>query len=370
MVKKLPNWAKWKNVTAVAIYVTLLSGCQTSLITRYRPLHPENNHAVEFHVEAKDHDRIAKIELFVFEYELYRTPDREERARRRKGGIWGLIKTWTFKSPKSSANETYVLRAGFKAGSFITYIMQVTDSKNNITNECWSFAAGDWPWRDLPVPIWMASKGDPAKSIDVAFIAEEDPVYYSQPTDMLPDLEQLIYNGYHVNNGVKLGKKFWQFYYSQQFGYISDYDGSDFPLRMDIPSDAQNSIINHRAIIHKITKRDWSKDGNFGTEPENRGTAVHESGHSAFDQSDEKSDGKQWASSDPHHNVYDNLSNCQDYNDTIFSDPNCEEIDADWWRPEPDDLSCIMYIDGDDTMPAFARTCIKRIKWFYEKLED
>ncbi len=347
------------------ILAIVLTGCtgRMTMTTRYKPLHPADNIAVEFNVTAKDSDGIERADLYVYEYELYINNGMRS-ARQRTGGTWGLVNTWNFPADTTSIDKTHSI-SGFPAGSFVTYIVEVFDVNGNKKNEQWTFAAGSWPYGNSPIPIWV--NGAPANRIDIAFIADETD--YGQARDMLDDLEYLIFDGYHINNGVNEGKVYWQFYYSPESGFISDYDSGI--LDMDIPSGVENSpIIDHAAIIHTTIKRDWASGGNFGTEPTNIGTAVHESGHAAFGLSDEYNGGGHRTSSDPHHNNYSSQEDCEAYNiDNNWEAADCQNIEGSWWRPEPSSLQCIMYNDDDANMPDFERTCIRRIRWFYTELE-
>lgn len=349
----------------LAASVVYLTGCAsiTRMSTRYKPLHPSNNQSVDFTVKATDGDGISQARLYVYEYALS-VVNGMQTATKRNNGTWGLVKTWNFPSNPTSIIETHAL-TGFPASTFLTFLFRVTDKKGNSKQEEWSFAAGDWPFGNNPIPLW--GNGAPGERIDVCFVA--DRTDYATARSMLPDLEPLIFDGYHINNGVKMGKKYWQFYYSPQRGFISDFDAS--PRTMDIPSSVQNStIIDHAAVIHTTVKRDWASGGNFGTEPTNIGTAAHESGHAAFKLMDEYSGGGHNTSSDPHHNNYNSKSNCESYNTSNgWPAADCQNIEGSWWRPEPSSLKCIMLDDGDAAMPNFERTCINRISWFYSQLE-
>lgn len=352
-------------ICGILLLTMLLAGCagRMTMSTRYSPLHPTDNASVEFDVTAKDSDGIEKADLYVFEYELFLNNGMQS-AQQRPGGTWGLVKTWNFPSNPTTIDEMHTV-SGFPAKSYITYIIEVFDTNGNKKNEEWTFAAGTWPFGNSPIPLW--SNGAPAERIDVAFVA--DNTDFTQARDMLDDLEYLIFDGYHINNGVKEGKVYWQFYYSPQLGFISDYDSG--VLNMDIPSGIDNSsIIDHAAIIHTSVKRDWASGGNFGTEPINIGTAVHESGHAAFGLSDEYSGGGHRTSNDPHHNNFNSQSDCETYNTANgWEASDCENIEGSWWRPEPSSLKCIMHNDDDANMPDFERTCIRHVRWFYSELE-
>lgn len=342
------------------------SGCGvSSFATRYQPLHPANNQSVEFRIQTSDNDGIQRARLYLYEYELS-VVNGFQTATQRPGGVWGLVRTWNPAGSPNSIDVTHTV-AGFPAASFIRYIAEVTDGDGNTRREEWVFAAGDWPFGNNAIPLW--GNGAPAERIDVAFVA--DNTDYANARQMLGDLEGLIFDGYHTNNAVRLGKRLWQFYYSPQLGFISDFDDGP-PYTLTIPAAISGSaIIDHAAVIHTTVKRDWASGGNFGSEPTNIGTAAHESGHAAFGLSDEYAGGGHWSSGNPHHNNYNSLASCQAYN-TANGWPagDCEAaVAGSWWRPEPSSDACIMLNDGDATMPDFERTCLSRAIWYYGELE-
>jgi hypothetical protein len=355
---------------AVLTFAAFSIGCAgvMSMSTRYKPLHPANNTAVQFTVKAHDTDGIVKAELFVFENELYVNNNGFQSARQRQGGTWGSVKIWDFPAKPADINETHSVAGGFPASTFIDYIIEVTDSKGQKKSEEWNFAAGDWPFGNSPIPIW--GNGPPGSRIDVAFVADQTD--YANARDMLPYLEPLIFDGFHSNNGVKMGKTYWQFYYSPERGTITDFNAGA-PFNLTIPASVTDSgIIDYGAVIHTTVKRDWASGGNFGTEPTNRGTAVHESGHAAFGLSDEYGGpgSGHSTSTDPHHNNYNSEGNCQSYNTSNgWPISDCQNIEGSWWRPEPSASACIMIDDQDANMPDFGRTCIAHIIWFYGELE-
>lgn len=357
--------ARVSRVLGAAALAILTTACGvTSFSTRYAPFHPGNAEDVEFRIQAEDGDGIQRARLYVYEYELSLV-NGVQTGTQRPGGTWGLVRTWNPAGSPNSIDVTHTV-PGFPAASFIRYIAEVTDGDNRTRSEEWYFAAGDWPFGNNPIPIW--ANGAPGERIDVAFIA--DSTDYANGAAMLADLEGLVFDGYHINNAVRLGKQYWQFYYSPQTGFISDYDAGP-PYIMTIPAAISGStIIDHAAVIHTTVKRDWASGGNFGTEPVNIGTAAHESGHAAFGLSDEYAAGGHSTSADPHHNNYDSLASCQAYN-TANGWPagDCEAaVAGSWWRPEPSALACIMWNDADAAMPDFERTCINRAIWFYGEL--
>lgn len=352
-----------------AMFAASCDGCQVnpapSISPRYAPLHPEDNVAVTFSVRADDSHGIANVRLYVFEYEMYVDAAGMRSARQRQGGTWGLVQEWTYAANPNSVNEQHTVTGGFPAESFITFQLRATDARGATASQEWSFAAGAWPYGNSPIPVW--GNGPPGERIDVAFVS--DRTDYANARAMLPALEGLIFDGYHTNNAVRRGMGMWQFYYSPEQGFISDYDAGS-PYTLDIPTSVSTStIIDHAAVIHSSTKRDWASGGNFGTEPQNVGTAVHESGHAAFDLADEYAGGGHFTSTDPYHNNYDSEAACQTYNSQRgWPQSDCENIEGTWWRPEPATLQCIMLDDQDANMPEFARSCMLRAIWYYLEL--
>ena len=354
----------WLRSTPLVIVALLFAGCSyPNVVSRYQPLHPGNGVDVTFAVTANDGDGIELVNLYVYEYALS-VQGGMQTATQRPGGTWGLEKTWSYASPPTSIAETYT-HTGFPASSFVRYLFTVRDTENRTRSEEWVFAAGDWPFGNSPIPI--LGNGAPAERIDVCFVA--DNTDYANGAAMLPDLVGLVFDGYHVNNAIRgTRRQYWQFYYSPQTGFISDYDSP--PLVMTIPASVSSAaIIDHAAVIHTTVKRDWASGGNFGTEPTNIGTAVHESAHAAFGLSDEYSGGGHSTSTDPHHNNYSSEAAAQTYNTSNgWPSSDVEQIKPGWWRPEPSALQCIMIDDGDATMPDFERTCFARATWFYSQL--
>ena len=243
------------DVAGLVLLVAGLTACSgPNVTTRYTPLHPANNADVTFRVVASD-TGIASAELFLYEYELS-VQDGMQTATQRPGGTWGHVHTWNFPAGTNSIDESFT-HTGFPASSFVRYLFRVTDQESNSQSEDWYFAAGSWPFGNNPIPV--LGNGAPAERIDVCFIA--DNTDYADGRAMLGDLAGLIYDGYHTNNMIEGGfRNHWQFYYSPETGFISDFDTP--PLVMTIPASVSGSpIIDHAAVIHTTVKRDWASGG-------------------------------------------------------------------------------------------------------------
>jgi hypothetical protein len=183
---------------------------------------------------------------------------------------------------------------------------------------------------------------------------------------MLGDLEKLIFDGFQTSN-AQAGprRRRWQYFYVPETGHV--LPGG---ITMEVPLAVLNSsTIDATCIVHKNPFKDWSSGPYFSTEPESRGTAAHESGHAVFVLDDEYPTNNHNASVLPHHNSYETQKEAEVYNtNNGWPTTDVEPIQPGWWRPEPAALGCIMFDDGDITMPDFERTCIHRVDWWYRHL--
>lgn len=241
----------------------------------------------------------------------------------------------------------------------------MTNAAGSTRSEAWEFAAGDWPFDETPIPI--LANGPVGKRINICFVADKKD-YTEGPKMMLGDLESLIFDGYHTNNGIRgRNRQYWQFYYSPATGFLDEPGGTN-----EIPDSVELAPIQYLVgIVHRTDRVDWAlPDQFFGTEWDHKGTAVHESAHTVFGLADEYASGGHWTSlSGPSHNNYLTKSGAEGHN--VFNGWNAgeaEEIEEGWWRPEPTSLVCVMWQDGKKQMRDFARTCLARTVWFYSQL--
>ena len=361
--------------------VAICAACVTPTIrTRYGPLHPEASVDVDFRVQAQATHGVRRVELFLYEYAV--TVDSGAwSGSQRPGGRWGLVdsKEYTYPFP-GQIDETFT-QPGFADQSYVRYAFRVTQAFGGKGTESWGLAAGDWSGAE-PIPILVRGSGNVGwfvylNRIDLCFVADrgdELAAGYATGGAMLPDLAALIFDGYQESNAQEGDQRFlWQYYYSPETGHMTTPGSGDPP---DIPAAVKGSgTIDVVALIHPYDRHDWTAGNTFSTEPQNRGTALHETGHALFHLDDEYSYpsayGRHHTSLWPHHNNYDDRKDAEDYNLSMgWPVSDVESIDAasKWWRPEPKALGCIMFDDGDDQLPDFGRTCILRVQWFCKQV--
>jgi len=341
-----------------------------TITTSYGPLHPGNEVAVTFRVQAEDPVGITRVELYLYEYALTEDEDGMQVGKVRKGGQWGLVEEWSFSPPETTVSEAYTHSPGFPPESYVRYLFRVTNAGRSRRSEEWLFAAGDWPFPDTPVPI--LTNGPPGKRVNLTFVADET---YPDAAAMLGDLEGLIFDGYQRNNAIRGDRRrYWQFYYSLEKGLIDDgisTDGSRIIQTkkiLDVPVSVKDARIStYAAVVHKDDSiTNWAVGSMFGAHAERPGVAVHEGGHAVFGLADEYPGGMHWLSTAPHHNNFDSPAAENDAGENDLSDESLESIEPGWWKPS--ELQCIM--DGDlQEMREFERSCIERVNWYYGQLE-
>jgi hypothetical protein len=365
------------------ISLLALSACTTTLLPQsqsgpspavrlsptYEPFHPEDGSPVTLRVKATSPlSGILSIKLFVYEHEVIAGASGALSAQRRPGGLWGPVHETSYPARPHCATTKVVLKKGFPPNSYIRYVATVVDGTTRQTTEEWFFAAGTWP-QEVPVPLWV--QGPLSHRINVSFVADTDS--YSIARQMLPRARALIFDGYHHNNGIRLGKKYWQFFYWQEQGHMPDYNDCVSSCDVQLPDAlTQSTFSDAIGVLHTRPKRDWRAGKLFSTEPWNQGTALHETGHAVFNLADEYAGGAFFPDSDnTHHNVHEDQSACESYSETAgFEASECQPIlNTTWWRSEACENACIMHDDGDMSMPSFGRSCMKKIQAYYEQLE-
>lgn len=387
----------------------------------HRPLHPANRQGVSFAVQVADELGIQKVELQIFEFELYQDKNNFPSKRRRPNGLWGKVKTWDFTNSPKALNLDYVHAAGFPARSNVEYIFKITNIEGTSSERLALFDAGDSPWGTDKITLYATTRDPMKNTINLCFIADED--YQNDWNNFLQDAEDVIYTGYHENNKIKSHKDKWNFYYTRQTAdgrkIINDpFNENSFPSFL-----VSNKItgVDAFGLLHRTAYSDGAYlKANFSflaynlftSEGYNKGTAVHETAHAIFNLSDEYNGCVCFES--PHgSNVFPNESDCENFNERNgFPAKDCSIIrhvnDTDWYMSEKSVLFptrasceafnvangfpkdhydilrdiegirwyralgglCIMQDDGDDVIRDFQRTCGRLIDQYYQRLTD
>ncbi|MEJ0103790.1 MAG: hypothetical protein WDO19_15065 [Bacteroidota bacterium] len=198
-----------------------------------------------------------------------------------------LLNTWT--SP-ALGTLSFARRGGIPAQCLVTYRFEVTQSDNNIARHSVSYASRDYPSANDPIPVYVV--GDQQNTYDVVFIPDSD---IGNLDDFRINVRKDIRDAYFDEQTTKLYRHSFNFYINRQTGHATDYDRRATDGLHQLPSNnSYLSFAEGRALLHQADLRDYASGGLFSTEMQNRGTIMHESGHSLFGLADEYQGGAHW----------------------------------------------------------------------------
>ncbi len=413
----------WQSCTATkpAVYPEPVIGSASFDHWIHSPLHPQQNQPVHFKSAITDNKGIAKVELYIYEYELFVDQEGHPSKRRKQTSQWGLVESWTYQEPIDTVAIDYIFESGFKDFSNVEYIFKVYNPAGETTERMALFDAGKPLLGDEKILLYATSTQPLKKTINLCFLPDTD--YNKDWKGFLSDVESLIYDGYHANNKIENNKGLWQFYYTKH-----EMDGAaianDYYDKELYPEFLKNNLIqgiDAFGLLHQLPYGDGTylkrsigflSHSFFTSETYNHGTAIHETAHAIFNLSDEYNhcvcfdhpeggnvfkkltdcqafnlkhgfpkedcstishvDGKNWYMSEA--NVYfETEALCKQYNiANNLEEGSCQRfIDAEevhWYRSL--DGLCIMQDDGDAIVRDFKRTCSSVIDKYYHKLEN
>ena len=385
----------------------------------HAPLRALDGEAVRFRVSASSDVGIRAVELFVYEYQLYRNRAGEPSQRRRPGGHWGRVAQWSHPGTPRTISVEHEDTEGFGPHTRLEYVWRVTDADGAVTDRIGLTDAGSSPWPQDKVLLFAASRAPMADLIDIAFFRDVD---YGPRVDIFRrDVEAMVTEGFLSRNAYGPDRQRWAF-------YTTDRQADGRALSADIANDAliptflkDFSIpgIDAFCLVHREDYTDRSlmlenfhslSNNLFSAEAHNWGTAVHESGHAIFHLSDEY-EGCACFQSHSGSNVFRERVDCVSWNlSQGFPAADCYAISdvyqRSWWSAEeptfftdaaacrahnerqgvnPDscrvfideagsehywafESTCIMHDDGDDLVRPFQRACRRNIDDYYARM--
>ncbi|MFK8057210.1 MAG: hypothetical protein AB8F78_13890 [Saprospiraceae bacterium] len=385
----------------------------------HSPLRSENDEPVSFTVQARSAAGIDKVELFVYEYELfsnqYTTPSQRERL----GGLSGKVRTWDYKLPVNSVTLEHTHGLGFSKHSRVEYIWRIINVDGEITDRFAMFDAGESPWPEDKVLLYSASRSSMADVIDIAFFRDVD--YKDSIALYNQDLDGMIQQGFFGSEVISQNREHWSFYTTDRKadGKAIAEDVSNDALIPEFLKDFSIPGIDAFCLMHREEYTDRSlllenfhtlSNNLFSAEAYNWGTAVHECGHAIFHLSDEYT-GCACFQNRSSSNVFREQADCMEWNiDNGFPAADCYAVadiyDRDWWSAEEPtffksegecrehnrkngvdgdscrtfintsgeelfwafESTCIMHDDGDHIVRPFQRACSKVILEYFDKL--
>ncbi|HHB78315.1 MAG TPA: hypothetical protein ENK85_03665 [Saprospiraceae bacterium] len=263
---------------------------------QHSPIHPENNEKVTFKVKAWDESLIAKVELEIYEYKLYKNDEGLPSKKRKPAGLGGRQKTWTFDHPQYEVDLAYTVPKAFGAKTNVEYIFHITNVQGNVSSRFATFDAGDSPWPDDKILLYATSPTLMKQSINVAFIKDTD--FGDDWKGFFTDVGHLVYKGYFGNNMIGSHKDKWAFYYTGEAvnGHAIAYETLRKEIFPKFLTDYKIEGIDAYGLLHKQPFKDGAylmghltflSTNLFTSESYNIGTAVHETAHAVFNLSDE-----------------------------------------------------------------------------------
>ena len=394
----------------------------------HAPLRPGNGEPITFSAELSVEEGFSRVELYVYEYELYRNRADLPSQRPREGGVWGRVRTWDFaaaEGPRARATTELTLdhvhQLGFPAHTRVEYVWRAIDLRGAPTDRFARFDAGDSPWPEDKVLLYSASRRPMSDVVDISFFRDTD---YGDSVDVYDrDVEAMLNHGFFGSRAIGDHRDHWAFYTTDRVadGARISANIADESLLPAFLKDFSVPGIDAFCLVHREDYTDRSlllenfhslSNNLFSAEAHNWGTAVHECGHAVFHLSDEYG-GCACFQTHNTSNVFRERSDCAEWNlangfpaddcfelrdlyretwysaeePTFFtSERACRDhnrkqgVDTDscrtfvnaegrelYWAFE---TTCIMHDDGDAVVRDFQRACSRVIDDFYDRLRE
>lgn len=400
-------------------HTLVLNGPAAVLDWMHSPLRAGNAEPVSFTLEARSSTGIDKVELFLYEYELFSNQFGLPSQRKRADGFAGKVRTWDYKAPVTSISLEHTNGLGFPAYSRVEYIWRITNVDGKVTDRFAMFDAGTSPWPEDKVLLYSASRSPMSERIDIAFFRDVD--YQDSIEIYNKDLDGMVQKGFLGTEVFSQNRQHWAFYTTNRKANgkaIAEDIGND-ALIPEFLKDFSIPGIDAFCLMHREDYTDRSlllenfhtlSNNLFSAEAHNWGTAVHECGHAIFHLSDEYS-GCACFQNRSSSNVFREQADCMEWNlDNGFPTADCYPVtdlyDRNWWSAEEPtffktegecsehnrknglsgdscrtfintsgeelfwafETTCIMHDDGDHIVRPFQRACSKVIEEYFEKL--
>jgi hypothetical protein len=252
----------------------LFISCEKNPITLvlHNPIFPSGSQAVTYTAERVTDGSITTAKL----YETVNTINSSGSVT--SAGTETLLQTWN----NPSGDLTFTKPSGHGDNKLVTYrwVFTTPDQTKsfNVT-----YATRPYPVTNMPAPVY--AQGDPDDVFDMVFIPDTD---ITNINTFYNHCRGAIRESFFDEPHTQFWRRQYNFYINAERGHATDYDrrGIDGPHQPP-SNNAYLSFTEGRVIMHQNELRDWATGGIFSTEMENRGTILHEAGHSLYDLRDE-----------------------------------------------------------------------------------
>jgi len=282
------RFSRWLVVGGV---VSLLSGCIGS-VPMHDPIFPAENVDVTYTLDADSRAGIKVVRL----YETVSTIDAVGTV---TAGSEVLLESWNFPDSPNTVSVTHTKSGGYPSNRLVQYRFTIESDK---WYKLWSitrsrrvtFAIRPYPVADQPAPVYV--QGDVDRVFDVVFIPDTD---ITNMDTFRNHCRLMIKDAVFAEPSIKPWNAQFNFYINPQTGTATDYDkiGTD-GVHIKPANWANLSFAESKVLMHQNDLRDYAQGDLFSTEQQNRGTMMHEGGHSLFGLADEYADGSHWQAAD------------------------------------------------------------------------
>jgi hypothetical protein len=250
---------------------------------------------------------------------------------------------------------TFTKTAGYAANRLVTYRFVVTGNGKAYTHRI-SFATRPYPVANMPAPVYIT--GDQDRLMNLVFIPDTDVNIDTFYNAVYSDIR----DAFQAEDWVRRFRSSHNFYINPLTGHAHDYDTET--RDHEEPTNWGNlSFAQGKVILHQRSIRDFAQGGGlFSTEHYNRGTILHESGHSLYGMADEYPGGVHWENDD-FPNTWPDQTAAQNFAPSIgmvAADANKIGTSDSWWELCTDD--CMMERTGLNVSP-YRKPCQMRILW-------
>lgn len=328
----------------------------------HEPMHPTNVQMVTFKAEAWDalEDGVDKVVLAYERYALDEGPNGEH--------LQTLVEPLTTVATcdpagtVSSLTCEYTMDSAFPANSFIR-LHATAYGGSESSSKSYSFAAGDYPWPNDPIPIRV--DGPPAARLDVVFIPDAD----TTVATLQDNLDEVI-GLYFKYPAIDAFRGLYNFYYSGVHGDYEELCTFTDPSNMGSLAAVGDAI----AILHSANLRDCRLGNKMSSEIDYDKTLLHETGHALFDLRDEYCCDSSYSQQACVPNLWGSLSACEAEASSIgYPTSNCTQLSdgtqtLDFWYIDPAGVDgCMMGDSLHNADSDFGQACTRRIYWRYGK---
>jgi len=185
---------------------------------------------------------------------------------------------------------THTKAGGASANSLVSYRVEVEGVNGKRYSHVITYAVRPYPVPNQPAPVFAV--GDVDDVFDVVMIPDFDVTDIATFRD---HARRMIREAFLDEETTRLFRRSFNFYINPDRGRATDYDRIATDGLHQTPANWANlSFAEGKVLMHQNNLRDYASGGLFSTELQNRGTMLHESGHSLFALADEYSGGAHW----------------------------------------------------------------------------